>query len=201
MSQNPAGAYAGDVSAGEAWEGLVGSPDAALIDVRSKAEWVYVGVPVVSSIGKKTILIEWDDFTTGTIVPDFIGRILCGEGRRLALDQSPRIEHVHNLSPVVVTKQLQKSLARPAELSLVLQAVQELPARIGQLASVEFHFPQQTAMLEILQAATDCGCAHLKSELVEPVVESAATERPATISNVGKYRINDLVLFRRCHNS
>jgi rhodanese-related sulfurtransferase len=75
MSENPAGRYAGDVSAQEAWDGLAASSDAALIDVRSKPEWVYVGVPVVSSIGKKTLLIEWDDFTTGTVVPDFIGRL------------------------------------------------------------------------------------------------------------------------------
>jgi rhodanese-related sulfurtransferase len=75
MSENPAGLYAGDVSASVAWNGLSGSAEAALIDVRSKAEWVYVGVPVVSSIGKKTLLIEWDDFATGAIVPDFLGRL------------------------------------------------------------------------------------------------------------------------------
>lgn len=75
MSENSAGLYAGDVSARDAWDGLTASPQAALIDVRSKAEWVYVGVPVVSSIGKKTLLVEWDDFTTGTLVPDFMGRL------------------------------------------------------------------------------------------------------------------------------
>jgi len=75
MSVTPAGAYSGDISARDAWEGLAGSPDAALIDVRSKAEWVYVGVPVLSSVGKKTLLVEWDDFSTGTLVPDFIGRL------------------------------------------------------------------------------------------------------------------------------
>jgi rhodanese-related sulfurtransferase len=75
MSENRAGSYAGDISAKDAWEGLSSSPHAALIDVRSKAEWVYVGVPVVSSVGKKTLLVEWDDFTTGTLVPDFLGRL------------------------------------------------------------------------------------------------------------------------------
>jgi rhodanese-related sulfurtransferase len=75
MTQNSAGQYAGDVSAKEAWEGLSTSPGAALVDVRSKAEWVYVGVPVVSSLGKQTLLIEWDDFASGTIVPDFMGRL------------------------------------------------------------------------------------------------------------------------------
>jgi rhodanese-related sulfurtransferase len=48
---------------------------AALIDVRSKAEWAFVGVPVLSSIGKDAILVEWNDFATGSRVPDFVGRL------------------------------------------------------------------------------------------------------------------------------
>jgi len=75
MSQNQAGGYAGDVSAREAWEGLAAAPDATLVDVRSKAEWVYVGVPVLTSLGKAPILIEWDDFATGSLVTDFVGRL------------------------------------------------------------------------------------------------------------------------------
>jgi len=75
MSQSSAGQYAGDVSAKEAWEGLSAAPEATLIDVRSKAEWVYVGVPALTAIGKQPLLIEWDDFATGTIVPDFVGRL------------------------------------------------------------------------------------------------------------------------------
>ena len=89
MSENPAGLYAGDVSASEAWNGLSASPEAALIDVRSKAEWVYVGVPVVSSIGKKTLLIEWDDFATGAIVPDFIGRLTSALAENGIKDEAP----------------------------------------------------------------------------------------------------------------
>src|ERR1700754_4430634 len=89
MSENPAGLYSGDVSASEAWSGLAASPQAALMDVRSKAEWVYVGVPVGSSIGKKTLLIEWDDFATGTIVPDFIGRLKSALGENGIEDNAP----------------------------------------------------------------------------------------------------------------
>ena len=75
MSKVTAGQYAGDVSAMDAWDRLAGSPETVLIDVRNKAEWAFVGVPVVSSIDKKTLLVEWDDFGTGTAVPDFIGRL------------------------------------------------------------------------------------------------------------------------------
>lgn len=73
MSGDSAEAYAGDVSARDAWRALSGE-DAALIDVRSRAEWILVGVPVLSSIGKSTVLVEWNDFATGK-VPDFVGRL------------------------------------------------------------------------------------------------------------------------------
>jgi rhodanese-related sulfurtransferase len=74
MSENPVG-YAGDVSAKAAWEGLEGSPAATLIDVRSTAEWVYVGVPILNEVGKAPVLVEWDEFPSGELVPDFIGRL------------------------------------------------------------------------------------------------------------------------------
>ena len=75
MTGIPAGGYAGDVSAQAAWDDLARSSDATLIDVRSQPEWVYVGVPVLASIGKETILVEWDDFTSRSRVPDFAGRL------------------------------------------------------------------------------------------------------------------------------
>jgi rhodanese-related sulfurtransferase len=81
MTGIPAGGYAGDVSAQAAWDDLAKSSDATLIDVRSQPEWVYVGVPVLASIGKETILVEWDDFVSRGRVPDFIGRL------RAALDE------------------------------------------------------------------------------------------------------------------
>jgi rhodanese-related sulfurtransferase len=75
MSQTSAGAYAGDVSARAAWDGLSGSPEATLVDVRTKAEWTYVGVPVLADIGKAAALVEWDEFPSGRLVPDFVARL------------------------------------------------------------------------------------------------------------------------------
>lgn len=75
MSENSAGTYAGDISAKDAWQALSRSDPAVLVDVRSRAEWIYVGVPILSSIGKSTLLIEWNDFATGMVVPDFVGRL------------------------------------------------------------------------------------------------------------------------------
>lgn len=89
MSQNPAGAYAGDVSAKDAWQGLRSSAAAALIDVRSRAEWVFVGVPVLSSIGKNTVPVEWNDFATGKVVPDFVGRLKAALAENGIADDAP----------------------------------------------------------------------------------------------------------------
>jgi rhodanese-related sulfurtransferase len=75
MSSVQPGGYAGDTSAKSAWEALAGDAGATLVDVRTKAEWAYVGVPVLSSIGKAPVFVEWDDFATGALVPDFIGRL------------------------------------------------------------------------------------------------------------------------------
>ncbi len=75
MAEGRPGGYAGDVSAKAAWDDLAKTPDAVLVDVRSKAEWTYVGVPVLAAIGKPTVLVEWDEFPSGQLVPDFIGRL------------------------------------------------------------------------------------------------------------------------------
>ena len=39
--------YAGDLTPEQAWELLRENPDAVLVDVRTDAEWKYVGVPDV----------------------------------------------------------------------------------------------------------------------------------------------------------
>jgi rhodanese-related sulfurtransferase len=75
MSEKSASGYAGDVSARAAFDVLAKTPGAALVDVRTAAEWVYVGVPTLGSIGKAPVLVEWDEFPSGELVPDFIGRL------------------------------------------------------------------------------------------------------------------------------
>lgn len=48
-----------DVSPKEAWEALRNDAQAALVDVRTDAEWNFVGLPDLSSIAKQTVLIPW----------------------------------------------------------------------------------------------------------------------------------------------
>ncbi len=67
--------YAGDVSAKDAWHDLVATPDACLIDVRTEAEWAFVGLPALASIGKAPLLVAWNTFPSGAQLPDFAGRL------------------------------------------------------------------------------------------------------------------------------
>ncbi|WP_109529042.1 MULTISPECIES: rhodanese-like domain-containing protein [Nocardia] len=53
--------YAGDITPQQAWEILQEHPKAVLVDVRTDAEWRFVGVPDTSSIDRPTVLIEWVD--------------------------------------------------------------------------------------------------------------------------------------------
>jgi rhodanese-related sulfurtransferase len=51
--------YAGDITATEAWALLKSDPKAQLVDVRTAAEWTFVGVPDLSEAGRKALLVEW----------------------------------------------------------------------------------------------------------------------------------------------
>jgi rhodanese-related sulfurtransferase len=63
-------AYAGDLSPKEAWELLKSDKSAALIDCRSQPEWSFVGVPDLSSLGKRAALIAWQEFTGAGMAPN-----------------------------------------------------------------------------------------------------------------------------------
>jgi rhodanese-related sulfurtransferase len=64
-------AYAGDVSPAQAWAMLAGESDAVLVDVRSKAEWTFVGVPDLSKLGKRPLLIAWQTWqAAGEMAPN-----------------------------------------------------------------------------------------------------------------------------------
>jgi rhodanese-related sulfurtransferase len=60
-----------NVSSQQAWDALQNEPDAQLVDVRTTAEWSYVGIPDLTPIGKRTALIVWQEFPSGEINPDF----------------------------------------------------------------------------------------------------------------------------------
>lgn len=51
--------YAGDITPEQAWKLLSDNPNAVLVDVRTDAEWRFVGVPDLSSLGRDVVYIEW----------------------------------------------------------------------------------------------------------------------------------------------
>ena len=64
--------YAGDISAEEAWEKLTADNRAQLVDVRTLAEWNFVGIPDLSSLGRQAHCIEWQQFPSGMRNPGFV---------------------------------------------------------------------------------------------------------------------------------
>jgi rhodanese-related sulfurtransferase len=72
--ENAAG-YAGDLSAAEAFHLLAADPGSVLVDVRTQAEWSFVGAPDLSSIGKDVLLLEWQSFPSMQVDPAFAARL------------------------------------------------------------------------------------------------------------------------------
>ena len=65
--------YAGDVSCTQCWETLEEDNKAQLVDVRTVPEWNLVGVPNLGRVGKKLITIEWQQYPSMKINPEFVG--------------------------------------------------------------------------------------------------------------------------------
>ncbi len=69
------GGYAGDLSAQEAFKGLSSNEQAVLVDVRTRAEWSFVGLPDLRAIGKEPILSEWQSFPPSGPRPEFVADV------------------------------------------------------------------------------------------------------------------------------
>ncbi len=63
--------YAGNISAKEAWELLKSDPKAQLVDVRTAAEWSFVGVPDLASLKRAVVRVEWQSYPTMARNPAF----------------------------------------------------------------------------------------------------------------------------------
>ena len=73
-----------DVDVGTAWEGLSAGGGSQLVDVRTRAEWTYVGIPDLASVGKRPVLVEWQTFPDQAVDPRFVER-LAGELKALGV--------------------------------------------------------------------------------------------------------------------
>ncbi len=64
-----------NVSARIAWEKLNADPQAQLVDVRTDAEWQYVGIPDLRPAGKQAVLVSWQYFPSGNVNPAFVDEL------------------------------------------------------------------------------------------------------------------------------
>jgi len=60
----------------ETWSGLADKPGAILVDVRTNAEWSFVGIPDLSPVNKQAMLIEWKQFPTMSQNEDFASTLM-----------------------------------------------------------------------------------------------------------------------------
>lgn len=91
VSQGAAQAYAGDITPAEAWRVLREHPGAVLVDVRTNAEWQFVGVPDLSGLGRRTRFVEWVDFPAGEPNARFVPQLEAEvAAERAAVSTGPR---------------------------------------------------------------------------------------------------------------
>jgi rhodanese-related sulfurtransferase len=67
--------YAGDLSVQEAWKLLADDDSAVLVDVRTRPEWLFVGIPDLSGLGREPVFCEWQSFPTMQINSEFAAQL------------------------------------------------------------------------------------------------------------------------------
>ena len=64
-----------NVAPTQTWEALQADAEAQLVDVRTDAEWNFVGVPDLELTGKQPVLIPWQIYPTMQRNPTFIAAL------------------------------------------------------------------------------------------------------------------------------
>jgi rhodanese-related sulfurtransferase len=72
VSVNNTHGYGGDVGPDKAWALLEHNPKAQLVDVRTVAEWAFVGMPDLASLGREVHRVEWQRYPDMSPNPDFV---------------------------------------------------------------------------------------------------------------------------------
>jgi rhodanese-related sulfurtransferase len=75
MSYESRSSYAGDLLSPDAYRLLADDAHAMLIDVRTQAEWAYVGKPDLSGLGRSAFFLEWQSFPSMQVDEGFSGRL------------------------------------------------------------------------------------------------------------------------------
>jgi rhodanese-related sulfurtransferase len=64
-----------EVPVAETWTRLSVDPKAVLIDVRTKAEWAFVGIPDLEALGRRVVMMEWQSFPDSRVDVQFPERL------------------------------------------------------------------------------------------------------------------------------
>jgi rhodanese-related sulfurtransferase len=67
--------YAGDLKPTEAWKLLAEDKRTQLVDVRTRPEWMFVGLPDLGALGKRVLLQSWQVFPTMAVDDKFTAEI------------------------------------------------------------------------------------------------------------------------------
>lgn len=64
-----------DVSVTAVWNHLEADSKAVLVDVRTRPEWTFVGLPNLATLGRKPVLVEWLSYPDNRPNPEFVSRL------------------------------------------------------------------------------------------------------------------------------
>jgi rhodanese-related sulfurtransferase len=64
-----------NVAPAQVWDALKAEPKAQLVDVRTDAEWAYVGLPDLDEAGKQPILLPWQMFPSMQVNGGFVDQL------------------------------------------------------------------------------------------------------------------------------
>lgn len=73
--QSSVSGYAGDVEPKAAWALLTEDDSAQMVDVRTAAEWMFVGIPDLSGLGRELWRVEWQSYPGMGLNPNFVAEI------------------------------------------------------------------------------------------------------------------------------
>ena len=69
-----------EVGPAEACRLLESDPDTALVDVRTRAEWAFIGMPDLSALGRPFWPVEWVAFPSMARNPEFVSELTARMG-------------------------------------------------------------------------------------------------------------------------
>ncbi len=64
-----------NVSPKQVWDAITADPNAQMVDVRTDAEWAYVGMPDLAEAGKQPVLIPWQRFPSMQVDAGFVDHL------------------------------------------------------------------------------------------------------------------------------